>query len=164
MKLQLALAAASMLATPALMTAQAQTSGIYVSGGYTQFDGSEGAGPSVGGLTARVGASLFNLGVNLGLELEGSFGYKPDSSAKLDNEVGAFIVAKLPLSPQFDLIGRAGVSQIETSFNGQSNGAAYGLGGQFNLSASDGLRFDVTRHDTETRDLNTFSVAYVRSF
>ena len=42
MKLKLALAAASMLAAPALMTAQAQTSGVYVSGGYTVIDGAGG--------------------------------------------------------------------------------------------------------------------------
>ncbi len=43
MKLKLALAAATVLVAPALMTANAQQSNVYVSGGYTQFDGDGGA-------------------------------------------------------------------------------------------------------------------------
>ncbi len=57
MKLQIVLAAASMLVAPAFMTAQAQSTGVYVSGGYTQFEGDGGA--NLGGITGRVGVNLY---------------------------------------------------------------------------------------------------------
>ena len=53
MKLKLVLAAASMLVAPAFMSANAQQSGAYVSGGYTHFDGDGGA--ELGAITGRVG-------------------------------------------------------------------------------------------------------------
>ena len=56
MKLKIALAAATMLVAPAFMTANAQQSGVYVSGGYTHFDGDGGA--ELGGVTGRVGVNL----------------------------------------------------------------------------------------------------------
>ena len=88
MKLKLALAAASMLVAPAFMSAQAQTSGVYVSGGYTQFNGDGGA--DLGAITGRVGV---NITPYVAIEGEGSFGVKGDSCTDLDNELGAFVVA-----------------------------------------------------------------------
>ena len=56
MKLKIALAAATMLVAPAFMSAQAQTAGVYVSVGYTQFDGEGGA--DLCGITRRVGVNF----------------------------------------------------------------------------------------------------------
>lgn len=159
MKLQIALAAASMLIAPAFMSAQAQTTGVYVSGGYTQFDGDGGA--SLGGITGRVGV---NLSPNFAIEGEGSFGVKDDGGTELDNEFGAFVVGKLPVSPQFDLFARVGAARIETSPGGSEDGLAYGAGAQWNLTAQDGIRGDWTRHDYDAGDVDAYSLSYVRSF
>ncbi len=159
MKLKLALAAASMLVAPAFMTAQAQTSGVYVSGGYTQFNGDGGA--DLGAITGRVGV---NLTPNFAVEGEGSIGVKEDSGTELDSEVGAFVVGKLPISPSFDVFARVGASRIETSPFGDESGLAYGAGGTFNLTPADGIRLDWTRHDYDAGDADAYSVSYVRSF
>jgi hypothetical protein len=159
MKLKLALAAASMLVAPAFMAAQAQTSGVYVSGGYTQFDGDGGA--DLGGITGRVG---MNFSPNFAVEGEGSFGVKKDNGTKLDSEFGLFAVGKLPINPSFDLIGRVGVSRFETKPGGDEDGLAYGVGAQWNMTAVDGIRGDWTRHDYDVGNVDAYSLSYVRNF
>ena len=159
MKLKLAHAAASILVAPALMSAQAQTSGVYVSGGYTHFDGDGGA--ELGGITGRVGV---NFGQNFAVEGEGTFGVKDDGGTELDSEIGVFAVGKLPINPSFELLGRVGVSRIETSPYGDQDGLAYGAGAQWNLTSQDGIRGDWTRHDYDEGDVDAFSLSYVRSF
>jgi len=159
MKLKLALAAASMLIAPAFMTANAQQSGVYVSGGYTQFDGDGGA--ELGGITGRVGV---NLSPNFAIEGEGTFGVTDDSGTELDSEFGAFVVGKLPINPSFDLFARVGAARIETSPGGSEDGVAYGAGAQWNLTTVDGIRGDWTRHDYDAGDVDAFSLSYVRSF
>jgi hypothetical protein len=158
MKLKIALAAASMLVAPAFMTANAQ-SGVYVSGGYTHFDGDGGA--ELGGITGRVGV---NLTPNFAIEGEGTFGVSDDSGTELDSELGAFVVGKLPINPSFDVFGRVGVARIETSPGGDEDGLAYGAGAQWNLTSQDGIRGDWTRHDYDAGDVDAFSLSYVRSF
>lgn len=159
MKLKLALAAATILVAPALMTANAQQSGVYVSGGYTQFDGDGGA--ELGAITGRVGVGLTP---NFAVEGEASFGVDDDSGTELDNELGIFAVGKLPISPAFDIFGRIGYAQIETSPGGSEDGLAYGAGGQWNLSPVDGIRLDYTRHDYDAGDVDAWSLSYVRGF
>ena len=158
MKLKIALAAASMLVAPAFMTANAQA-GVYVSGGYTHFDGDGGA--ELGGITGRVGV---NLTPNFAIEGEGTFGVSDDSGTELDSELGAFVVGKLPINPSFDVFGRVGVARIETSPGGDEDGLAYGAGAQWNLTSQDGIRGDWTRHDYDAGDVDAFSLSYVRSF
>jgi hypothetical protein len=159
MKLKLALAAASMLIAPAFMTANAQQSNVYVSGGYTHFDGDGGA--ELGAITGRVGVDLTP---NFAIEGEGSFGVKDDSGTELDSELGVFVVGKLPLSPSFELLGRVGAARIETSPGGSEDGVAYGAGAQWNLTSIDGIRGDWTRHDYDAGDVDAFSLSYVRRF
>lgn len=159
MKLNLALAAASMLVAPAFMAAQAQTSNIYVSGGYTHFDGDGGA--ELGGITGRVGV---NFGPNFAVEGEGTFGVKDDGGTELDSELGLFAVGKLPVNPSFDIFGRVGVARIETSPGGSEDGLAYGVGAQWNMTAVDGIRGDWTRHDYDIGNVDAYSISYVRTF
>lgn len=159
MKLKLALAAATILVAPALMTANAQQSSVYVSGGYTHFDGDGGA--ELGGITGRVGVGLTP---NFAIEGEASFGVSDDSGTELDNELGIFAVGKLPISPSFDVFGRVGLARIETSPGGSEDGVAYGVGGTLNLSPVDGIRLDYTRHDYDAGDVDAISLSYVRGF
>lgn len=159
MKLKIALAAASMLAAPALMTANAQQSGVYVSGGYTHFDGDGGA--ELGAITGRVGV---NFSPNFAIEGEASVGVTDDSGTELDSELGAFVVGKLPINPSFDIFGRVGATRIETSPGGSEDGLAYGAGAQWNLTSQDGIRGDWTRHDYDVGEVDAFSLSYVRNF
>jgi hypothetical protein len=159
MKLKLALAAATILVAPAFMTANAQQSSVYVSGGYTHFDGDGGA--ELGGITGRVGVGLTP---NFAIEGEASFGVSDDSGTELDNELGIFAVGKLPISPSFDVFGRVGLARIETSPGGSEDGLAYGVGGTLNLSPVDGIRLDYTRHDYDAGDVDAISLSYVRGF
>ncbi|HVY88648.1 MAG TPA: porin family protein [Hyphomonadaceae bacterium] len=158
MKLKLALAAASMLVAPAFMSANAQTN-VYVSGGYTQFDGDGGA--DLGAITGRVGADF---GKYWGIEGEGSFGVKKDSGTKLDSELGAFVVGKLPISDSFDIFARAGWSRIDTSPGGDEDGFAWGAGGEWHVTSQDGIRADWTRHDYDVGDVDAYNLSYVRHF
>jgi len=159
MKLKFALAAAAALVAPAFMTANAQEANVYINGGYTHFDGDGGA--ELGAITGRLGVGF---GQHFAIEGEASLGVKDDGGLELDNEIGLFGVAKLPLSPQFDIFARAGFSRIETSPGGEEDGAAYGVGGQYNLTANDGIRGDWTRHDYDAGDVDAYSIAYVRKF
>jgi len=159
MKLKIALAAASMLIAPAFMTANAQQSNVYVSGGYTHFDGDGGA--ELGGITGRVGVELTP---NFAIEGEGTFGVSDDSGTELDSELGAFVVGKMPINPAFDIFARVGVARIETSPGGSEDGLAYGAGAQWNFTAVDGIRGDWTRHDYDAGDVDAFSLSYVRRF
>jgi outer membrane immunogenic protein len=159
MKLKLAIMAGAALIAPAFMTANAQAANVYVNGGYTHFDGDGGA--ELGAITGRVGVGF---GQHFAVEGEASFGVDDDGGLELDNELGIFAVGKLPLSPQFDIFARAGVARIETSPGGEEDGAAYGVGGQFNFTANDGIRGDWTRHDYDAGDVDAYSISYVRKF
>jgi hypothetical protein len=159
MKLKLALAAATMLVAPALMTANAQAANVYVNGGYTYLD-TETIG-EIGALTGRVGVGF---GQHFAVEGEASFGID-DDGVELDNQLGLFAVGKIPVSSAFTVFARAGVSRIETSPGGDDDGFAFGVGGEFNLTEKDGIRGDWTRHDYDNAgEADAFNISYVRRF
>jgi outer membrane immunogenic protein len=159
MKLKLALAAAAALSVPAFMPASAQQANVYINAGYTQFDGDGGG--DVGGLTGRVGVGF---GRYFAVEGEATIGITDDDGLELDNELGAFVVGKLPVASSFDIFGRVGVSRIETSPGGDADGLAYGIGGEFHLTDKDGIRGDWTRHDYDEGEADAYSISYVRRF
>jgi hypothetical protein len=105
-----------------------------------------------------------NLSQHFAIEGEGSIGVKDDSGTELDNELGVFVVGKLPVGPSLDLFARVGAARIETSPGGSEDGVAYGAGAQWNLTSVDGIRGDWTRHDYDAGDVDAFSLSYVRSF
>jgi hypothetical protein len=156
MKLQLVLAAATMLAVPALMPASAQQSNVYVSGGYTRFE-------DVGAVQARVGVGL---GDHFAIEGEGAVGVEEDNGTELNHELGVFAVAKLPINSSFEIFGRVGATQqnydVPIIGEVEDEGLAYGAGGTFNLTSADGIRADWTRHDYN--DADQWSLSYVRKF
>jgi hypothetical protein len=162
MKMKIALAAATMLCAP-LMAAHAQEANVYLNGGYTQFDGnSASGGGDPGALTARVGVGF---GKYFAVEGEGSVGVHKDGGVKLDNEIGAYAVGKLPIGEKFDIFARAGAARTDFSgpgTGGSDSGFAYGAGGDFYFTPHDGIRADWTRHDYN--DINSYSVSYVRKF
>ena len=156
MKLKIALAAASMLCAPGLLAAHAQEANVYLNGGYTQFSGN-GADP--GALTGRVGVGF---GKYFAVEGEGSVGIHKDNGVKLDSEIGACGLAKLPIGQRFDIFAKVGAARTEFSPGGSDSGLAYGAGGDFFFTDHDGIRADWTRHDYN--DLDSYSLAYVRKF
>ncbi len=160
LKLALVGVAASMLAAPAVMSAEAQAANVYVNGGYTQFDGQ---GADLGGITGRVGVGF---GRYFALEGEAAVGVKDDAGTELDSEIGAFAVGKLPVTDRFDIFARAGVSRVETSPGGDDDGLAYGAGAQYFFTDKDGVRGDWTRHELSdaTPNVDAYSVTYVRRF
>jgi hypothetical protein len=159
MKLKLALAAGvALLAVPAFSSASAQAANMYVSGGYSSFDGN---GATLGGITGRLGVGF---GPNLGVEGEATFGVDDDAGLELDNEFGVFGVGRLPISEQFDLFARVGWARIETDPGSDEDGVAYGVGGDYYFTANDGIRADYTRHDYDAGDVDQWSVSYVRKF
>jgi outer membrane immunogenic protein len=159
MKLKLLMAAAAALAMPALAPANAQLANVYINAGYTNFDGDGGG--ELGGLTGRVGVGF---GQVFAVEGEASIGIMDDDGLELDSALGIFGLARLPLGPSFDIFGRVGMARIETSPGGDEDGLAYGVGGEFHLTAMDGIRGDFTRYDFDAGEVDALSISYVRRF
>ncbi len=170
MKLALTAAAAA-LATLAL-SAEAQTSGLYASGGYSYYD-TERA--SLGALTLRGG---FEFTPNFGAEIEAGFGVQDEdiniggvrSTAELKSALGVFGVARAPLAPQFNAFGRAGYvsNEIEVSGGGAAvseddDALALGIGGEWRFNDFHGVRAGYTWQDYDDA-VNVFDIAYVLRF
>ena len=163
MKFKLALVAAvATLATPALMSASAQSApGLYVGGGYSNFAfDSPGGDVNLGGIQGRLG---YEFTPNIAVEGEGTIGVKDDGGNELNNELGIFAVGKIAVSPQIDLFARVGASRTEVN-DVDDDGLAYGAGAQWNLTSQDGIRGDWTRHDYDAGEFDAYSVSYVRKF
>jgi outer membrane immunogenic protein len=153
------LAAGLLLALLAASPAAAQQSDVYVNLGVSRFDGDGG-----GDLTAATARAGVGFGPYFAVEGEASLGIGDDDGLELDNEIGLFAVGRLPVSPRFELLGRLGVSRIETSPGGDEDGLAYGVGAQFFFTPGDGVRGDITRHDYDVGEADMYSIAYVRRF
>jgi len=162
MKLKLALVtAAAVFAVPAAMSASAQSTGLYASGGYANYNfDAPGGDVNLGGIQGRLGYSFTP---NIAVEGEGTVGVKDDGGNELNNEVGAYVVGKIPVTSQLDLLARVGVSRTEVNDN-DDDGLAYGAGAQWNFTSQDGIRGDWTRHDYDAGEFDAWSVAYVRKF
>ena len=96
-------------------------------------------------------------------------------SGDVDNYYIAFARGILPIADQFDIFARIGYGEAtgEASVVGMVagltgagsvsdniSGVAYGVGGQYNLTANDGIRADYIRLD----DTDIISLAYSRRF
>src|SRR5262249_25439344 len=148
-------AGAALFAVPAFSTASAQTANMYGTVGYSTFDGN---GANLGAITGRLGVGF---GQNFAVEGEASFGVKDDSGLELDNELGIFGVAKLPVTEQFDVFARVGWARIETDPGTDEDGVAYGAGGEYFFTPADGIRGEYTRHDYDAGDVDSWAISYV---
>jgi len=96
-------------------------------------------------------------------------------SLDVDNYYIGFARGIFPVSDQFDIFGRIGYGEAtggadilgtvagftgEGSVSDNVSGFAYGVGGQYNLTANDGIRADYTRLD----ETDIISLAYSRRF
>lgn len=174
---------AALLLTPAIAAAQsAPTTGVYASGGYTLVDPRGQGDATVGALTARAG---YQINPYLGLEVEGGLGvdkgyFKTGAGARasygLDYSIGAFGVARYPVTERFDVFARAGVVHAKfdgkariantvTRFSVKDEWLAGGAGVQFNIDDRNAIRGEYTRYeDNDTDDLNAWTFSYVRRF
>lgn len=169
------LIAGSVLAIP--MFAQAQNSTeVYGSLNYGQ---TRTRGADTGAIQGRVGAKLTP---NFGVEAEVAGGvdgdkvYTPGGPAnvKMEHQVAGYAVGYLPVTPNLDLLARAGYGTTKfstnnpaaTNFDGSRDSWNYGVGAEYKLGAKDGFRADWTKSEYTKSDLssNTMSVGYVRRF
>lgn len=150
----------SLAAMPAAAQAQA-----YGTVGYAGVD-AEGA--NLGALQGRLGYKFTPM---FGIEGEAAFGISDDTVSGVDvemkHEVGVFGVVTAPISPSFDLFARAGYTgaSFDTTLGDlDTDGFAYGVGGQYNVTEKDGIRLDWTRHDHDDAEADVWSVGYSRKF
>ncbi len=150
----------SLAAMPAVAQAQA-----YGTIGYAGVD-AEGA--NLGAVQGRLGYKFTPM---FGVEGEAAFGISDDTVSGVDvemkHEVGVFGVVTAPISPSFDLFARAGYTgaSFDTTLGDiDTDGFAYGVGGQYNVTEKDGIRLDWTRHDHDDAEADVWSVGYSRKF
>lgn len=150
----------SLAAMPAVAQAQA-----YGTVGYAGVD-AEGA--NLGAVQGRLGYKFTPM---FGVEGEAAFGISDDTvsgvEVEMKHEVGVFGVVTAPISPSFDLFARAGYTgaSFDTTLGDvDSDGFAYGVGGQYNVTEKDGIRLDWTRHDHDDAEADVWSVGYSRKF
>ncbi len=154
----------------------AADSDLYLNAGISAFDG-EGA--TLNAFTARGGISIHDL---FSAELEASFGLgaeeidgAPGAELKLENQFGGYLVGRYPLLPNFDAIGRLGYTtgEFQASAGGvagdvETDGFAFGIGGEVMITPQFGLRGDYTRIEVDDDALdggvNAFALAAVYRF
>ncbi|MBS0384269.1 MAG: outer membrane beta-barrel protein, partial [Proteobacteria bacterium] len=139
-----AVAAAAAVVAPA--SAQDITNGnAYANLGYTQFNTARG---DLGGVTGRLG---YRFTPYVSAEGEYTAGVNDSHEGKLSNAWGLYGRVGVPVSPNFDVFGRAGYQEINIDGrNGFSNrdgqGLGYGAGVQWRpTAASFGIRGEYTR-------------------
>lgn len=175
-------AIAAALLAPAAASAQTADTGFYGSAGYAIIS-PKGAPSDLGAINLR-GGYQFNR--YLGVEAEGALGVDDGhfttgtgatairGSYGLDWSIGAFGVARYPVTDKFDVFARAGV--VHGEFKGKARSGtttvrvsdndelfAGGAGVQFNFDDKNGLRADYTRYEGDV-DADVFGVSYVRKF
>ena len=174
--------AAAML-VPAAASAQTADSGFYGSAGYAIVS-PKGAPSDLGALNLRGG---YQFNPYLGVEVEGAAGVDDGhftvgsgatavrGSYKLDWSLGAFGVARYPVTERFDVFARAGVVHGEFKGKARSGAAivrvsdndelfAGGAGVQFNIDDRNGIRADYTRYESDDVDADVWGVSFVRKF
>lgn len=118
-------------------------------------------------------------GKYLGAEAEFKFGIGTTNTnvagtdGKIQDAYAGYLVANLPVSPNFDVFARGGVGY--TNYHLNSSGVTseagypswnYGAGAQYFLTAHDGLRVDYTRESfrDDAGHANVWGVAWVHRF
>lgn len=152
--LMAAVAAASMMAVPAVAHAE-----WYAGAAYTQYDADDA---EVGGVTGRLG---YRVNPNFAVEGEGTLGVDDDDGAELDSAYGAYAVGVLPVGTSgFEVLGRAGYQQIDIGGTSVDDGGfSYGAGVGWRLGGGFGLRADYTRTEAD-EDVDAISLGGTVNF
>lgn len=127
----------------------------------------------LGSVNARVGTKITP---HFGVEGEAAFGTNKDTVAgneyRLTNKVAAYGVGYLPVSPNFDLIGRVGLSDTDLKAPAaagkweQGTAVDYGIGAQYHFNSDYAARVDYTKSDFmhDKGESSTTSVSLVKKF
>jgi predicted porin len=178
MKSLITAASLGIIAFAAPAIAQVQTTaptGVYANLGYSNL------GPGDAKLDAIQGRLGYRFNNWLGLEgeLAGGLGSDKvnvapglDGKVKLQHQEAVYGVGFLPLTPQWDLIGRVGYgnTKLKTSAAGLSDtdneqSWNFGAGAQYHFDDKNGVRADYTRQEYEHNgNADVWSVAYSRRF
>jgi len=159
--------AISLVASPAFAQA-------YGTLGYTNVDAGDAKFDSV---TGRLGWQFAN---PFAVEAEATVGVgdeqigTPPVDAKLKYAAAAYGVARVPVTPNINILGRVGygVQEIEASAGGVTASGTedsfnYGAGVEYYFDAQNGVRADYTRHDFRESGLgeaDAWSLAFTRKF
>jgi Outer membrane protein beta-barrel domain len=141
---------------------------LYVSGGYDYLDIE---GVNFGTVQGRLGHSFTP---NFAIEGVGGLGINDEerlgAKARIRGTLGGFLVASAPLGERFSVLGRLGYLQTWAElkafgFTKQEDvgSVAIGVGAQFHLDDTNGLRGDYTHYPSNS-GVNGFSLSYVRKF
>jgi opacity protein-like surface antigen len=192
MKSLFATAAVAVLvsAVPAIASAQTANTGVYGTLGYADAHGS---GVDLGTVQGRLG---YRFNDWLGVEGEVAGGVKSDDvsttvgtstvtgKAKIDHQEAIYGVGFLPLSPNWDLLGRIGYGNTKvkvsdltvtgpggtvSNLSGSASGDSwnFGVGAQYHWDGKNGIRADYTREefrDNGAGHADVWAVAYSRKF
>jgi outer membrane immunogenic protein len=175
------IAAASLAVVAVAAPAMAQDAGqiqphVYGNLGYANVGPGDA---NLDTLQGRLGYRLNNwfgvegeLGVGLGSD-KTDLGAGLEAKTKLKHQEALYGVGFLPITPQFDIVGRLGygntklkttVADVSDSDNVQSWN--FGVGGQYSFDGQNGLRADYTRHEYQGGDghADVWSIGYNRRF
>ena len=147
-------AAAAALALAGTAGAHAQDSGhVYGSVGIQGSDNDK-TDTKLNSLNARVGTKITP---HFGVEGEGAWGTNKDTTPagtyKQTSKVAAYGVGYLPVSSNFDLLGRVGVSDTDLKAPAiagkleQGTALDYGVGAQYHFNSDYAVRADLTKSD-----------------
>jgi outer membrane immunogenic protein len=162
----------AIIAGTTLVSAAAQAqdaSKFYGNVGYSVIDTRFSDLDALGG---RLG---YDFTPNFALEAEGGIGLGSKKflgvDVKIDKVLGAYLVGKLPLSDNFELLGRVGYSHVYVSASGFGSSAnadngsgAFGIGAQYLFNGKNGVRGDYTRYEENGSGSNGYTISYVRKF
>jgi hypothetical protein len=165
---------ASLISIAAFSVQAMAESDLYVTGGVSSFD-IDDASP-----TAATFRGGWNWNEHFGAEIEGSVGIDSDAFAAapfdldVESQVGAYFVGRVPVSDNASFFGRVGYARTEieslfsaSSFIIQTEGIAFGAGGEYMFTDRFGIRGEYTQLDTdgETRDaIEVLSLSAVIKF
>ncbi len=143
----------------ALLASGAQAQGLYGEVGYTGLDyKGSGLKASPGMVRGVMGYELTPLIAVEGMAgLGARSGSASGNTIKLDNTIGVFGKAGVPVTEALNLYGRVGVARTAIKTNGasaSSTGVAWGAGASYDLSQTTYLNVDYTRYlDKDSRKL-----------
>lgn len=170
----LKITAAAIVAMGFASSAMAQDSNTYVNLGVTTYEFDTYS------ISGKVG---YDFSKYFSVEGQAGFGVISDKEtigntevkAKVDYDLGAFVVAHAPIAENFEVLGRVGYYYAEVGgsavVNGQTiadsanfDGLAFGGGLQYMWDGLNGVRGEYTYVDGDGGHLDAFSVSYVRKF
>lgn len=170
----LLLASAAAIVAAAGASAQ-DTGNFYVGGGYTYIDIDDvdfdalnlRGGYDFNEYFAVEGEVLVGLG-DENVDLGGG----TSADVSLDYGLGAFGKVQYPFGEQFSVFARAGYAYVEAeasaggvTLSDDTDGFAYGIGGEYAFAGPNAVRIEYTRYEFEDdAEADTFGASYIRRF